>query len=841
MSVAIRERCDLKDGWELAPGDPDSGGGLAGVPTGGWWPAPVPGTVAGALPQAVAEKDLDDRDWWYRLRFDVEPPRPGEEVVCRFGGLATVTEIYLNCQSLLSGESMFAAHEVDITARLREHNELIIRCRALKPLLQRRRRPRARWRTRLVSDANLRFYRTTLLGRAPGFAPGPAIVGPWRPVALERRRGLVLERPRLRARLAGADGVVTCAGRLRVVGAGTLPARVPVTVSRGGATFAGELAVTEADGGADISGAIRVPGPALWWPHTHGTPALYEVLIGSAEAPLYRGRLGFRRLEPSPDLVGDGPRLHVNGVPVFVRGAVWTPPDLLRPHASAGELRAVLERVRRCGMNMIRIPGIGLYESPAFHDLCDELGILVWQDFMFANLDYPEGLPEFMAAVEGEVRDVLSELAPRPSLAVLCGGSEVAQQVAMLGLDPRLADGPLYGELLPRLVREAAVEAPYIPSAPWGGDLPFRPETGVANYYGVGAYLRPLEDTRRSEVKFAAECLAFANVPDDAALEELPAAGGLAVHHPAWKAGVPRDAGAGWDFDDVRDHYLRLLFAVDPVALRWTDQQRYLELSRAVSGEVMAEVFGEWRRAGSPCQGALVLWLKDVRPGAGWGLLDHRGVPKVAYHHLRRVLAPVAIWMTDEGLSGLVVHVANDAAEPLRATLRIALYRGFEQPVDEAARTLELAPRSQSSHNVETLLGRFVDVTWAYRFGPPAQDVIVASLEEDTAGDVRTMAQAVHFPAGRPLLQRSAADLGLAGELCRDDRGVPCLRLVSRALAYGVRTHIPGYVADDDAFCLEPGRERALNLRPDEAATRSGSAVLTAINMTGRVHVTGEM
>src|SRR6185437_12849898 len=182
-----------------------------------------------------------------------------------------------------------------------------------------------------------------------------------------------------------------------------------------------------------------------------------------------------------------------------------------------------------------------------------------------------------------------------------------------------------------------------VPSTPWGGDLPFRPDRGVAHYYGVGAYRRPLEDARRAEVKFAAECLAFANLPDEPT---------------EWKAGVPRDVGAGWDFEDVRDHYLRELFALDPVALRSTDPERYLELSRQVSGEVMAEVFGEWRRAGSTCHGGLVLWLPDVRPGAGWGVLDHRGSPKVAYHNLRRVLRPVAVWSTDEGLDGIVAHVA---------------------------------------------------------------------------------------------------------------------------------------------------------------------------------------
>ncbi|HEY2316817.1 MAG TPA: hypothetical protein VGH67_00840 [Solirubrobacteraceae bacterium] len=828
------ERQELNEGWELARTDPGRLMAPRGLDGLGWVTARVPGTVAGAVAGLSSTAEIDGADWWFRLAFAAEPAAAGERVALVLGGLATVAEVYLNGEQVLASQSMFAAHELDVGGRLRGANELAICFRALGPRLRERRRPRARWRTRLVSEGNLRFYRTMLLGRAPGFAAGPAVTGPWRPVTLERRTGPVLGGVRLRARRAGDDGILDCAGRLVAAPDRPLPHRLQVTVSGAGGAGTAVAAELPVESGV-VRGQVTVGGAAPWWPHTHGRPVLYDVEVGAGEEPLHRARIGFRELSRDGDLEADGLALSVNGRPVFARGALWTPLDLRAPHADEVRLRPVLERVAAAGMNMLRIPGTAAYESPAFYDLCDELGILVWQDFMFASLDYPESDGPFMQTVEAEARAVLEALGGRPCLAVLCGGSEVAQQVAMLGLDPGLAEGPLYGELLPRLVGEAEVAAPYLPSAPWGGELPFRPDRGVANYYGVGAYLRPLEDARRSEVRFAAECLAFANVPDEAALEALDAPGGLALHHPAWKAGVPRDTGAGWDFDDVRDHYFARLLGLDPGAVRGVDFERYLELSRAVSGEVMAEVMGEWRRTGSPCHGGLVLSLADLAPGAGWGILDHRGLPKVAYHHLRRALAPVAVWLTDEGLGGIDAHVANDRGEPLAARLRIALYRD-DRLVDEAVTPIDLGPGTTLTRNVETVLGRFVDASWAYRFGPPAQDLVAASLEAcgGPEGDV-LLSQAFRFPAGRPLQPRSAQELGLSAAI-ETQAGGARVRVAAERFAYGVRLSVSGHVPADDAFGVEPGRSRVVGLAAvGDSVAETGS--LTALNLAGRVRL----
>jgi len=844
----------LGEGWEAAATAPEECPDATALDALSWRAAAVPGTAAGALRRAGVWKpgeayDFDAEDWWFRASFDGTPADVDEEVVLCLGGIATVAEVYLNGERILASGSMFESHTIDVGQRLRGVNELAICCRALAPLLRQRRRPRARWRTRLVVEANLRFFRTMLLGRAPGFAPGPATVGPFREVALERRRGLVIEEATLRPRMSGEDGRLAVRIRLRTLAGALPPTAVEVELTGPSGTCSGPLALVTCADSAEAHGELQVPAVARWWPHTHGEPVLYKARLivnagrdTDASVPAFAidlPKVGFRTLAAGPtqghDPEQDGLDLHVNGVRIFARGAVWTPVDAVGLAPTRPALSAALEQAREAGMNLLRIPGTSAYETDTFHDLCDELGMLVWQDFMFANFDYPISDEAFHSTVTREAKQVLERLCGRPSVAVLCGNSEIEQQVGMLGLDPSLGRGELFGDLLPSLVRESGIDAVYVPSAPCGGNQPFRPDRGVANYYGVGGYRRPLEDARRAEVRFAAECLAFANVPNEAAIAEMlpQAPGNLVVHHPRWKAGVPRDAGSGWDFEDVRDHYLALLFDIDPAELRRVDHDRYLELSRTVTGEVMAEVFGEWRRAASPCGGGLVLWLRDLMPGAGWGVIDHRGEPKTAYHHLRRALAPVAVWTTDEGLGGMVAHVANDRPTALSANLRVALYRDFEHLLDAAEEAIQLTPHSVEQWNVESLIGRFVDVTWAYRFGPPQQDLIVVSLESDEE-EGALISQAMRFPAGRPTATEPAGRLGLrASARVLPDRGLR-LHVCTGRLAYGVRVHIPGFIPIDDAFSVEPGGERVIHLLPRTADAIFAGGALSAVNLRGQ-------
>ena len=797
-------------------------------------PVRVPGTVAAAVPVTNGRR-YDHDDWWFRCAFPAEAVRNGEAVALRFGGIATLAEVWLNGERILESSSMFARHEVDVTALLREQNELVMVCRSLQAAL-RVRRARPRWRTKVVAEQQLRWFRTTLLGRAPGFAPENEPVGPWRPVELVRSRRVAI--CRWTRRVSGEE--VSLGFHFR-------PLDEHARVSRGRLVLAGatgtHLAPLEFDpdgNGLYARATLTVPNAARWWPHTHGTPHLYQsrvelMLADGTVLDVADQPVGFRTIESSLLPAGDaGLALRVNSVPVFCRGAIWTPPDAIGLNADPA---ARLRLLRDGGWNMLRLAGTLVYEDERFHTACDELGLLVWQDLMFANMDYPFDDAAFYRGVTTEARTELSRLAQHASTAVVCGNSEIEQQVGMLGLEPALGRGRFFGEQLPALVRECGLGVPYIPSAPCGGDLAFRTSRGVANYFGVGAYQRPLDDARRAQVRFASECLAFSHVPEPERVEEMAARtpGGISPIHPEWKRGVPRDAGAGWDFEDVRDHYLRLLYGVDPVELRYADAERYFELSRLVTGDVMAEVFGEWRRANSTCRGGIILWASDLAPGAGWGIIDSGGTPKAPYWFLKRALQPVSVWTTDEGLDGIDLHVSNDGPAPLDARLRVALYRDGERRVGESSIHLALPAHGTGCYGAEYILGRFADAAYAYRFGPPGHDLVVASLY--TSDYTMPVAQAFRFPVGRPLGRASIVGLGLRAQAAPRGDGVIEVDLRSRALAWGVRVTATGFTADDMYFHLEPGVARRVAFTPAYAGAIFSGAILTAANADGRLPI----
>lgn len=828
-SVSGHKRQALTDGWTLCRTDAGAVDSPAQLVSSHfpWISAEVPGTAASALrAQGLWSLDgapvrFDECEWWYKTRFANPASAPEEEVWLGFDGLATVADVWLNGDLLFSSTNMFAAHEHRVDQRLQMDNELLVRFRSLDALLKIR-RPRPRWRAPMVENQQLRWFRTTLLGRAPGWAPPAAPVGPWREIWLERRRDILVRDVKLDTRLQGDMGTLAASCSAHGLN-GVVVKSVAVVLERDGRQY--RAMMTQEAEPCRFAARVTVPTPVGWWPHTHGDPALYRLwleleLVGATEscATVELGRTGFRSLDV--DTRGGDFSIRVNAVRVFCRGACWTPLDVVSLNPTRAELEAAIAQVRSAGMNTLRVCGPMVYESDAFFDLCDENGILVWQDFMFANMDYPDDDAAFLDTVQTESRQILARLQGRPCLAVLCGNSEVEQQAAMFGA-PRTQWMPrLFHEILPAICREEAPGTFYWPSSAHGGAFPHQVNSGTTSYYGVGAYLRSLEDARRTDLRFASECLGFANLPADSGLQAMPGGQSLRVHHPAWKLRVPRDLGAGWDFDDVRDHYLAEMYRGNALSLRYADHERYIELSRIVTGEVMAATFGEWRRQHSTCRGALIWLLRDLWHGPGWGVVDASGMPKPAYYLLSRALQPVALFISDEGANGLTIEISNDRAEPLSASVEVVLYRYGEVPVARGARHLVLAGHSSLAVDAAELFDGFVDLAYAYRFGRPAHDMVVTRLRNND-GDI--VARHTHFPLGRLVAREADLGLTIEGRMLPD--GEAELTLRTRRLARAVNIEVPGFLPDDNYLDVLPEDAHIVRLRPiQDARALKGTA-----------------
>ena len=268
---------------------------------------------------------------------------------------------------------------------------------------------------------------------------------------------------------------------------------------------------------------------------------------------------------------------------------------------------------------------------------------------------------------------------------------------------------------------------------------------------------------------------------------------------------------------------MRTLFGVDSTALRYADPDRYLDLSRAAVCTAIEAAYSEWRSARSTTGGALVWFLKDFWPGAGWGLIDAYGLPKAAYHAFARACQPIALLCTDEGLNGLALHAINERPEALEAELAVRLYRGGEVVVAEASRPLVLAPRQVERVLVDGMLERFLDSSYAYRFGPPQHDLMVATL----SAHGKVLARAFHEPLGRS--RPAELDLGLSGQLAVRD-GLTFAVVRTRRFAQRVNLEVDDHVPTDDFFHLSPGEERWIELVPTAPKRGSVRGRITALN-----------
>ena len=415
---------------------------------------------------------------------------------------------------------------------------------------------------------------------------------------------------------------------------------------------------------------VEIPDPQLWWPAGYGEQPLYTVEVTLADGrgvlDTWTNRIGLRTMtvRREKDEWGESFCHCVNGVDVFAMGADYIPEDNLLPRVNRERTRRLLEDARAANMNAVRVWGGGYYPEDYFYDLCDELGLLVWQDFMFAcaAYDLTEAFEENVCA---EFRDNIRRLRHHPSLALWCGNNEIESFVPLeiwTKGKKQIADYiKLYEYILPKLVKEEDPDAFYWPSSPSSGgsfDMPWDENRGDCHYWEVWHGLKPFTDYRNHLFRYTSE-FGFQSFPCMATIESFS---------------QPED----WNvFSYIMEKHQRNASANGKIAEYLSQTYLYpssfdlfVYASQLLQAQAMQYGVEHWRRHRGRCMGALVWQLNDCWPVTSWASIDYFGRWKALHYYEKRFFAPVLVSCAEEGTLTQNTNV-NAEPFPLKKSARL--------------------------------------------------------------------------------------------------------------------------------------------------------------------------
>ena len=695
-----------------------------------WIDVTVPGDVHQALVAAGRIEDpfydrnelkcswIEGREWWYRLQFQAppEPLQPGERYQLVFQGLDTFATVWLNGERLGQHANMFREAVFDLSNKLRIGKQ---NCLALcfDPPLHHV-DPNSIFRP-WGHSAERVFMRKAQFGFGWDWGPRLPTIGIWRPVELRRQNRACIQGAHFFTLRIDPDQDLALVGaRVDLERFATdQPLNVTVRLSGPGETIEQAMQVLKTEAFPKVTAYLQVQHPRLWWTHDLGKPELYDLQVTLSQEGHVLDRqqlkVGIRTLalDQSPDPEEPGTRFFrfvMNGVPIFAKGADWIPADSFVGAIPAGRYEALLSAARDANMNMLRVWGGGIYEHDVFYDLCDRLGILVWQDFMFACAAYPDHDPAFTAEVEAEAHYQVRRLRSHPCLALWCGNNEnqsIHDRIFWNRLDYPVPGALFYDHILPQVTSSEDGQTPYWPGSPyggsdynsmddgdrhdwwvWHGEIPRRfgeEPRGDQSPAGV-SYLHYAEDRGR----FISEFGMHAAPVFETLRRNIPADG--RYHHSASMDHHNKD--------NPKDKGDNLMLTVTGLP---KELDEYIDFSMIAQAEGLKFGIEHFRRRKPHCSGTLFWQLNDCWPVLSWSVLDYYGFGKAGYYYAQRVYAPVLASCKGLVDGGLELWVTNDRLGEVADNVSVRL-RTF------AGKTLwEESLPIRVSANTSSMVGRF--------------------------------------------------------------------------------------------------------------------------------------
>jgi beta-mannosidase len=688
-----------------------------------WSDASVPGCIhTDLLSDSVItdpfyrlnEKDqqwIGETDWEYKTVFDVSETTLREENVdIIFEGLDTYADVYLNNSKILSADNMFRTWTVDVKSKLNAgQNELRVYFHNVfkvnKPKYDSAEFRLQAWPNNDQADVKLNLY-SRKAGFHYGWDWGPRLVtaGIWRPIKLRswsdfkvdhvyyRQSNVSTEKAEISAEFEISSTTETTA-QMIISHEGDLMVKKDVKLQ------AGKNKVVL---------PFTIKNPKLWWTNGLGEQPLYtfEATLKSENGAvdILRKRVGIRSLEivREDDKFGKGLYVKLNGVPVFMKGANYIPQDNFQNRVTKDRYEHILGSAKAANMNMMRVWGGGIYEEDMFYDLCDEKGILVWQDIMFACGMYPAD-SNFLENVRNEVIDNVKRLRNHTSVALYCGNNENEiswyswgwKELYEADIQKRYeADlQKLFYQTIPNAIALADPDRYYHPSSPIAGIGDNRPkEDGDTHYWGVWHGKEPFENFDKNVSRFVSE-YGFQSYPEFSSIKKFSVEEDWSLESDVMHAHQRCMADEGKDKDygnRLINTYLETNFNTPK------DFEHYLYAVQALQakGVKMAVESHRRQRTDNYCMGTMYWQIDDSWPVASWSSIDYYGRWKALHYFVKKAYEQVLITHQEEK-GRLGVYVVSDELNPLlNAKLRIQALDFYGKEIWSRDTTVSIEPNT---------------------------------------------------------------------------------------------------------------------------------------------------
>ena len=670
-----------------------------------WYPARVPGTVHTDLLDNKLIEDpfyrlnehelqwIDKKDWEYKTTFLVsEKLLESEHLELDFEGLDTYSEVFLNRKPILMADNMFRSWKVNIKNRLKPgenelrilfHSPTLTAEKELEKFGYQLPASNDQSENGEMGDKRVSSY----VRKAPyhfGWDWGPRLVtsGIWRPIKLVAWNDAKIEDMHIFQSEIN-DSIASLFSDVKIISSKKQKAKLLVLVN--GKEI--ESIETELRAGTGMFTLnFSIPNPQLWWPNGLGEQTLYTISaaiqIEGKTIAQNEKKIGLRTIEivQEADSVGNGESFYfeINGRPVFMKGANYIPNDVFLTRVNHEKYEEIVKSAAEANMNMLRVWGGGIYENDIFYDLCDQYGILVWQDFMFACSMYP-GTQEFLKNVKLEAEENVKRLRDHACLALWCGNNEIevawAEYVENSGWGWKQEYSPeqrkqiwaaydtLFHNILPTVVDENAPGQFYwhsSPSAGMGQLATYSSNSGDMHYWGVWHGQHPFSDFRKYKARFMSE-YGFQSFPEMESVKEYT---------------LPED----WDIESpvMASHQrsgignLRIKQYMEADYQVPEDFNQFLYVGQLLQAEAIKMAIESHRTDMPYCMGSLYWQLNDCWPVASWSGMDYYGRWKALHYFVKESFENTILTSFEEN-GKLTVHCISDIEKQEEATLKMQL------------------------------------------------------------------------------------------------------------------------------------------------------------------------